>query len=251
MRRRLIIAGAIPVVVVSLFFLGEFVADQIRLDRYRPVLERRLSHATGLEVQIRGDLGLDVFPRPHFEVNDVVAHSRAGRDSDPVVKVRTADLTLAWRGLLFGTPRIQSLKAADVELRIDSGASDLLDARQVEALEGHGGDDGAEFRIRAIRLQNLRLFYRGELGHVTSARFDVLELSTPKWEDPIAVVARGELDGGSFDLRGVLGPAPEGKSPRDTGKSSLGIEIFSLPFPTGQTPSGICLSFAAQYGMSS
>ena len=209
MRRGLIIAGTIPVVVVSLLVLAELIADLVPLNRYRPLLERRLSDAVGLEVKVRGDLLLDVLPRPHFEVTDVVVQSAAGPEADPFAKLRTIDLTFGWRGLVLGPLRITTLSATDVELRIDADAPGLPDANQVKALEGQKGAGEAKFQIRAIRLRNFSVFYRGASGQVTSVRFDILALSTREWEEPLAVVARGELDGGSFDLRGVLGPAPE------------------------------------------
>ena len=251
MRRRLIIAGAIPVVVVSLLVLAEFLADLTPLDRYRPLLERRLSESIGLEVQVRGDLGLDLLPRPHFEVNDVVIQSAEGPDADPFAVLRTIDLTFGWWGLVLGPPRIQALHATDVELRLEANAPALPDADQVEALEGQQRVGEAEFQIRAVRLRNFSVFYRGESGHVTSVYFDVLALSTPEWVEPLALVARGELDGGSFDLRGVLGPAPELFKPTQPYPLSLAGRVLEAEVSvegSAEAPmelSGLDLTFSA------
>ena len=251
MRRGLIIAGAIPVVVVSLLVLAELIADLVPLDHYRPLLERRLSDAVGLEVKVRGDLLLDVLPRPHFEVTDVVVQSAVGPEADPFAKLRTIDLTFSWRGLVLGTPRITALNATDVELRMDTDAPGLPDENQVKALEGQKGAGEAEFQIRTIRLQNFSVFYRNASGHMTSVRFEILALSTPEWEEPLAFVARGELDGGSFDLRGVLGPAPELFKPTQPYPLSLAGRVLEAQVSvegTTRTPlelSGLDLAVSA------
>ncbi len=210
MRRSLLVAGTILVVVASIFLARELIAERMSLERYRPLLERKLSEAIGLRVEIRGDLRLDVLPLPHVEAADILLASTSADLPEPFFTIGTANLTLGWRGLFFGTPRIRELAVMDAELQIERPPAEVptLPAH-LELLDEDRPGDEIELQIRRVRFENLDVFYRGQSGTFTHTHFRLLSVASAAGGGPLEVAARGDFEGGSFDVRGELGSLAE------------------------------------------
>ena len=177
MRRSLLVAGTILVVVASIFLARELIAERMSLERYRPLLERKLSEAIGLRVEIRGDLRLDVLPLPHVEAADILLASTSADLPEPLFTIGTANLTLGWRGLFFGTPRIRELAVMDAELRIERPAEAPALPAHLKLLDEDRPGDEIELQIRRVRFENLDVFYRGQSGTFTHIHFRLLSVA--------------------------------------------------------------------------
>ncbi len=99
-RRLAVIAAAIVVLMIA----GETLIESFGATETVRIVERSLSKATGLNVQLGSDFHLEILPVLRFEANDVRA-SHPERPFPPVLKVETLHLVLnPWR-LLFGASR--------------------------------------------------------------------------------------------------------------------------------------------------
>ena len=202
-------AVAVIVVVVAALIVSELVAGMIRWDRYRPLVESKLEEFTGLEVEIRGALDLEILPRPHFAATEVVALDPVDPAGPPLLKAGSIEMTFGWRELLLGTPQVRRVTALDAELRLRPRAEGPAVFRQLERMGEDAEERGGQLEIREVRLRNLAVFYSDRSGTVTSARFALLAAAAEDWGEPVELVARGDFEGGSFDVRGTLGPLSE------------------------------------------
>jgi hypothetical protein len=209
LRRSLIVAGTVIVVGAFVVLAGELIAGLISLDRYRPVFERKLSQAIGLTVEIRGNLHLSVFPLPHVEATEIVLANPARPAAAPLFDIRSGELTLDWRGLFFGAPRVRQLIAVDTEFRIEREDESPRLADHLEQLEGDVVGEGIDLQIRRVRFENLNVFYRGSAETFRSAHFRLLLFDAEERTAPLDILAQGDFEGGSFDVGGVLGSLPE------------------------------------------
>lgn len=226
MRRSLIVAGTVIVVGASVVLAGELIAGLISLDRYRPIFEQKLSQAIGLTVEIRGDLHLSVFPLPRIEATEIVLADPARPTAAPLFDIRTGELTLDWRGLFFGAPRVRQLIAVDTELRIEREDESPPLSDHLERLEGDVAGEGIDLQIRRVRFENLNVFYRGSSETFRSAHFRLLSFDAEERTAPLDFLAQGDFEGGSFDVWGVLGPLPELLRPTQPYPIQLGGRVM-------------------------
>ena len=196
----------IVAVIVALMIAGETLIESFGAEETVRIVERSLSDATGLNVQLGSDFHLEILPVLRFEVNDVMA-TRPERPFPPMLKVETLRLKLdPWR-LLFGVIEIDELDILGAELIIEAGAADGGEVPGDRAHVAASAENGIDFAVRRIGVEDLWIYYRGETSEPTRmVEFEEISLEAEALDAPVAVELSGDFDGDGFDVKGQIGP---------------------------------------------
>jgi uncharacterized protein involved in outer membrane biogenesis len=208
-RKRKVIGAVLA--VAGLLIAGEILAGFLRLERQRAMIESRLTEAAGLDVSIGGGLELHLFPAPRFEANGVTVANIPNRPSPHLLAIDSVDLAFDSWSLVFGKVEIDRLKLVGVEAHVETNAQgDFPVDHHVDTVLDETAPDPVDLRIRRFEAEDVRVFFLdGESGALTTLRLSDFSLTAGDSDEPIALVARGEIDGAGFDLLGRGGPLPE------------------------------------------
>jgi uncharacterized protein involved in outer membrane biogenesis len=201
-RRLAIVAVAI---VVSMIVV-ETLVESLRATETVRIVERSLSDVTGLNVRLGSDFHLEIFPVLRFEANDVVA-TDPERPTPPVLKVETLRLQLdLWR-LLFGSIEIDELDILGAELTVEAGRADASGVLDDRARSATSTEDGIDFRIRRIDIEDLWVLYRDESSEpIRMLELEQISLEAKAFEEPVNVGLKGHFEGDEFEVTGQIGP---------------------------------------------
>ncbi|MFV1978158.1 MAG: AsmA family protein, partial [Myxococcota bacterium] len=223
-RRFAVFAAAIVVLMAA----GEILIERFGAAESVRIVERSLSNATGLNVHLGSDFHLEIIPALRFEANDVWA-TDPERPFPPVLKVETLHLKLDPWQLLFGVVEIDGLHLHGSELTIEADAEDGGEApsRLAPAREAAQKENGIEFRLHNLELEDFRIRYYGEPtqparvvddtgvwtldygGSTGPARVvDIVDFSLDAegFDEPVSVELTGEFEGDEFAVEGEIGP---------------------------------------------
>lgn len=203
--------AAVLATLALVVLCAELIVQSLSIESYRGRLERELSAALGLAVELRGELHLELVPRARFEASDVTVANLPGRPSPHLARIGTLDLDFALWPLLRGVRVVEGLVLEDVEVRIEAGAGGGFPLRPDLARGGSSGSQRPiDLRIAGVRFANLDLFYSAADGTgVSSLHFEELALDSAGVREPVQVRAIGAMDGSPFDLRGRCGSLQE------------------------------------------
>jgi hypothetical protein len=203
-------------VVVALVAAADRAVRSIQFDERS--VERRVTDLLDRPVHVE-EFHLELLPLPRFEAKGVAVANLPDRPSPQLALIGVLDLGFRLRSLLFGKIEIDHIRVIDADLYLEPGPQGELDVPDEPPPSAGFGSGGFGIVIRELDVNDLRVHYRsGEGEPVWGIVFEDLHLSTSGSDAPIALRARGELDGGSFDLRGELG-------------SLRALEASSSPFP--------------------
>lgn len=183
MRRTIILAAALAIILLGLWGTVVIYFDQARL---RSIMSDRLSSELGRRVEIAGAVDVSFFPRPALTLGDVLVASTDG-DDDPIdLTAREISMTLRLLPLLRGelAPGRMSLDGAVIDLsRAETGgragaslagAARLLSGRSLQlrdvTVRLPGQERPQEIVVDAIDLdrfsldETVALRFRGDLG---------------------------------------------------------------------------------------
>jgi uncharacterized protein involved in outer membrane biogenesis len=223
-RRFAVIVAAIVVLMIA----GETLIESFGTSEMLRIIERSLSRATGLTVQLGNDFHLEILPVLRFEANDVLA-SDPERPLPPVLKIQTLRLTLdPWR-LLSGMVEIDGLDLLGSELSIDASAAGSGEAWSDRARAAGSAGNDIGFRIQRIGIKDLRIFYRGE----SSAPARVIEIAKSSFESEeldgsVSVELSGAFEGDDFEITGQIGSIAQIIDPAAAYPISLRAEMRKM-----------------------
>lgn len=213
MRLPRLLAGAF-VGLVLLVVAADLVLGQLSYERLRPVIERQLTEALGLEVRLHGELELDLWPLPHFDVRQITVANIANRPSPHLLAVDRLALDFRLWPLLRGKIEIGAIEVVDGELRIEPDEQGRFsfspDLEELDEQVPDPDSGGTELHVAALYVENLRVFYdRAREEDVTTVVLDVLELRAERLTSPMSATVEGDFEGGTFELEARLGSLVE------------------------------------------
>jgi len=196
----------IAAAIVALMIAGETLIESFGATETVRIVERSLSDATGLNVQLGRDFHLEILPVLRFEANDVRA-SHPERPFPPVLKVETLHLVLnPWR-LLFGTIEIDELHLHSSELTIEAAADDAVEAPRAPAHEVASNGNGIDFRLHSLDVDDFRISYYGDPDEAAQVvDFEEISLEAAEFDEPVEIALTGEFEGDQFEIEGEIGP---------------------------------------------
>jgi len=211
-RTRPFVRLAITVGILGLaLILADFVVRSFEIERYRSVIETRLSQAMGLEVSIQGDFDVHLLPQPRFEAQDVVLRGAEGGGPLTFLHVGVLDFELDFHELLHRRLDIVNFVLSDGELYLNTASLERSAKSPVVgsvAEENRGKELG--FHLRSLALERFRIFLRTDESETPRLiEVESLNISTQGGQSPTEIQAAGDFRGGHFDLNGRFGSVAE------------------------------------------
>lgn len=196
-------------VIAALAAVVEWVVRRTSMEERRAEVERALSAALGREVRFAGEFQLELLPHPLLEATEVTVANGPGRPSAHLLAIDTLRLEVALWPLLERRFELEGLAIEGADLRLEPGADGRIDALPpLGPLAGEGSEPGSGLSVQLDRVE-LRDVHVARTdpasGAVTTLRLAAVEISTDPEDEPIEWSARGELQGGAFDLTGTAG----------------------------------------------
>jgi uncharacterized protein involved in outer membrane biogenesis len=200
--------------ISALAILGYQIVASFPLATLRPVIERDLGEALGLDVRIAGVPRVDLFPRLELEIQGVRVANLPGRPSPALLSIGRLGLDLRVLPLLRRRLVIESLVLRDAELRIEpdeEGAWSLRpDLDELHEAPSAQEGDPLRLEIRRLSVHDLDIYfdrYADEDVTTASVRELVVEARSP--QHPLALALRGALEGNRFEIDAELGSLQE------------------------------------------
>ncbi len=164
-----ILLGAVALIFVLAIALAVAVSVLVDPEKYRPLLERSVAQATGRQLALEGELGLDLFPCCSVTLGRATLGNPPGFPEGAFASVEGAALSvkiwplLTRREVEIGTVRLDGLDAR-LHVRADGAANWEFDT-PADAAAPAGtapGTGDTELHIERIELRHARLAYRDE-----------------------------------------------------------------------------------------
>ena len=208
MMRAVKIAG---IVVGSLVGLAVLAAITILLlvdpNDYRDDISKLVQQRTGRPLEIRGKLGLKLFPWIALEVNDVRLGNPAGYGSDPFLSVTSASVGVKLLPLLRRQVEVRRVSVEGLSVTLVSRSpeqnnwKDLSESKEAAPTESPAST--AKTSIAGVDVSKATLIYRDE-ARKSVARLTGLEIHTGALggNDPVDAEVAFDYEKGDYDKGG-------------------------------------------------
>jgi AsmA protein len=237
----LITAGLLILCFLALLIVPRFVDVQ----RYKPVIEEKVSEATGRSFTLGGDLRLSLFPWAGLAFSDLRLGAPPGFKEKDFIAVESFEFQVKLLPLLFKDievkhfvlvgPRIVLEKSKDGRAnweglgKVKAGAPAKPEAKEkVPEDIGKGGLPIESLVVGTFTIEDGNLLW---IDHAKGQRRELkdlnLRLDEISLEKPIRLSLSAFVEGKPFSLEGKLGPI--GKKP---GEGSLDLDFSARVFET-------------------
>lgn len=163
-----ILLGVVALLFVLAIALAIAVSVLVDPAKYRPLLERSVAQATGRQLVLAGELGLDLFPCCSVTLGRATLGNPPGFPAGDFAAIEGAALSvklwplLTRREVEIGTVRLEGLDAR-LHVRADGAANWEFDTATAAAPAGAPAEAGeAQLRIERVELHGARVAYRDE-----------------------------------------------------------------------------------------
>jgi AsmA protein len=253
--RALKIAGIVVGSLVALVVLGA-VALVLLVDPndYRDDIAKLAQEKTGRPLQIKGNLGLKLFPWIALEINDVRLGNPPGYGSDPFLSVTSASVGVKLLPLLHKQVEVRRVSIDGLSVTLISrdpeqnNWKDLSESKEPAPAEASGGT--AKTSIAGVDVSKATLIYRDE-AKKTVARLTGLEIHTGALggSDPVDAEVKFDYDeGGSAKVAHVETKArilmPPESSRIEVRKLDAKADWYGKPAEGASKPAGKPLTIA-------
>jgi len=227
----LVIGGGMVVIVIAALIIIPFVVD---INKYKPVIERRVSEATGRSFHIGSDLDLSLFPFAGVKVSNLELGSPKGFAEKEFLTIKNVEVRVKLLPLfskeiqgrfIMNQPRIVLVKDKNGKTNWEFGKG-TEGAAKPESPTGPSKPSAAQLPIEKLDIREFSIT-KGALvyiDHATGLKQDVsdvtLTLGDVSLDSPITVKFSAAIDKNPIELAGTVGPI--GKTP---GKGTINLDL--------------------------
>ncbi|MEJ2165407.1 MAG: AsmA family protein [Desulfobacterales bacterium] len=219
-----IIVGCLVVVLIAALLL---IPMFINVQQYKPLLETKVSEATGRPFSVGGDLHLSLFPRAGISFSDLHLGNPPGFSEKEFVTVKSFEVRIKLLPLLSKDVQIESfvLNTPHIVLvKNKNGRSNWEQPQQPakdtpakkEEKTPPGGAPGLNIPIKALSVGNLSINNGSAIyiDHAAETRREIsdlnLKLADVSKEKPIQMTFSARVDQKPISLNGAIGPLGQG-----------------------------------------
>ncbi len=197
------------VLIVVLAATSYLIISNYDYNKLKPRIARMVAEATGRELTMGGEVGLDFGFSPALEVTDVALANAPWASEPQMITVRRIEARVRLLPLLLGDIELRYLKLADVDVWL---ATDAAGKGNWEFTRPAGSPirDGTLNRlhiaVKDVRVENLNLIYHDEKTAQT-ARLNLAGLEIGRQADPdfLALKLQADYNGQPVELSGRIG----------------------------------------------
>jgi len=221
MRLRTIFIAAVGLLLV-LVVVAIMAVRSMDFNKYKGLIAEQVKAATGRELRIGGNLGLEIGFSPAVVVEDVSFANAPWGSRPEMVKVRRFEVEVALLPLIFGDVRVKRLVLVQPDILLETDAKgtgnwSLGGATPPAFPAAKRGETKA--RLAAIALEKVGIekgtltYQDGRTKRVTSLALNRLDLRAKDAASPLGIDFAGAYMGKAFTLAGTVGPLSELQAP--------------------------------------
>lgn len=201
------LAGA--ALVIALAAAAYLVLSNYDYNKFKPQIARIVAEATGRELTLGGDLGLDFGFSPALVITDVSLSNTPWASDPQMIIARRIEARVRLLPLLFGDLELKyvTLDGVDVALEMNAAGQRSWEfTPSAGSITGTGAVNIRRFDVKDIRVENLKLSYRDEKAARTT-RFDLkgLKILRQANTDFLALKLQADYNGQPLTLSGRIG----------------------------------------------
>lgn len=204
------IAGGLAVVLIAVVVAGVAILGSMDFNQYKGLIAEQAKKATGRDLQIAGDLKLEISLNPAIAV-DGVSFSNAAWGSRPeMVSVKRFAAEVSLIPLLSGQIVVNRLLVEGVDLLAETdkkgvGNWEFAPGEKPAADAGSSGG-GALPSIDKVVMRDIKITYKdGITGAEHRVALDEMTASAGSSNAPVKIAAKGSLNEKIFTVSGALG----------------------------------------------
>jgi AsmA protein len=233
-----IIVGCLVVVIIAALVLIPMFVD---VAKYKPVLESKVTEATGRPFSVGDDLNLSLFPWAGVSFSDLRLGNPAGFTEKDFIKVKSFEARVKLLPLLskdvqikrfvLNEPQIVLVKNKDGRANWEQPKPADKDASEEKTPSTKTTPDGMGIPISALTAENISINNGSALwvDHTTDTRKEITDigliLKDVSLNRPINLKFSAQLDKKPLSLEGTVGPVGTGLK---EGKIALDLSIKAL-----------------------
>ncbi len=227
------IAGGLVVVLIGVVVAGAAILGSMDFNQYKGLIAEQAKKATGRDLQIAGDLHLEISLNPAIAV-DGVTFSNAEWGSKPAmatVERFAAEVSLI--PLLSGQVVVNRLLVEGVDLLAETDKNGVGNWEFAPGEKPAAADSGGATTLPSVDkvvMRDIKVTYKdGVSGEEHRVALDELTAAAGSVDEPVKIDAKGSLNDKIFSLAGTLGSveqmtSSEGVYPVDVTAEALGVE---------------------------
>lgn len=233
-----IFAGCLVVVIIAALVLIPMFVD---VAKYKPVLESKVTEATGRPFSVGDDLSLSLFPWAGVSFSDLRLGNPAGFTEKDFVKVKSFEVRLKLLPLLSKDIQIKRFVLNEPQIVLVKNKTGLenwaqpkpsiKDAPGKKAPLTETAPGGMGIPISALTAENVSINNGSVLwiDHTTDTRKEITDidliLKDVSLDRPVQLTFSAQLDKKPLSLEGTVGPVARGLK---EGKIALDLSIKAL-----------------------
>lgn len=205
-----ILLVVVPLLLIAVVVGGIAVLKSTDFNQYKPRIAAEVKKATGRDLVIAGDLGVEISLNPAVAVEGV-SFSNADWGSRPeMVALDRFEAQIAVLPLLFGRLEIDRLVlvGADILLEVDEKgrANFNFGGAKAASPEGEAGSMEIPVGAREVAIEKSVVTYNDKAsGASYKAHIDRLTLKGKSLDDPVSLVFRGRYNEAPVTASAILG----------------------------------------------
>ncbi|MCF8063523.1 MAG: AsmA family protein [Deltaproteobacteria bacterium] len=229
----LILGGGLAVLVILALLLVPMFVD---VESYKPVIEEKVSEATGRPFRLAGDLDLSLFPWAGFALSDLHLGNPPGFEREDLLYVKSFDVRVKLIPLISRDVQIKRFVLEGVQVNLEKtkdgranweglGGEGAPGVPAEQAPAGTEAPSGAGLPLKSLAVGDFSV--SGDLlyiDHAAETRKEIsdlsLKLENVSLDRPINLLFSVLLDGKPLNVEGTIGPLG-----RDPMEASIPIDL--------------------------
>ena len=207
MKRLIKALSGLVVLVVVLLVVGVAILMSIDVNDYRGQIADVVRDATGRELEIQGDLRLEISLQPAIAVDGVLFANPAGMSRPHMATLKHAEARVALLPLLSGDIRVKYvvLEGLDVLAEVDAdGRPNWQIGEAAPAADQAPSSPPTIPIVEEVRITDVRLAYRdARTGETHEVALERLNLKAEGADMPLALDMAGAYGGLPFEVSGT------------------------------------------------
>ncbi|WP_376696399.1 AsmA family protein [Wenzhouxiangella sp. EGI_FJ10305] len=187
MRRTIILAAALAIIVLGLWGTATLYFDEARM---KGLFADRLSERVGRRVEIVGALRFSLFPRPEVEAEDVIIAGPEGDEATATMRAQSVRMNLRILPLLKGELAAAQMRLRGAVINLASTGSENRSSGPMVAIRS----SARLLSGRSLSLQDVTLLMPGRVdGAPRSMNIDFIEFDRFSLDQNVAFRFSGDL----------------------------------------------------------
>jgi len=195
--------------IVAMAAAAYLVLSNYDYSKFKPQIARMVAEATGRELTLGGELGLDFGFSPALVITDAALTNTPWASDPQMITVRRIEARVRLLPLLFGDVKLKYLTLTGVDVALEKNAAGQRNWEFTAPAGSVAGSGIANIRhidVKDIRVKSLKLTYRDEKTART-ARFSLAGLEILREADPdfLTLKLQADYNGKPVELSGRIG----------------------------------------------